>query len=346
MTTAISRPPRSWESQTWALLVLAAASALACLVTLVTLLGVRNVIATRGASGTSVLTDWALGHAGLLDNIYFVLVIAYLAAFYWWRARTRQLLIIFGDSGARALIHWALYAWNGLIFFSFLIRILGNIYGAPDPTVDAITDALHRLDVFLLGLTLRLAALIFLLLGVWQSRTRVRAVVAGTIVYSPPPPVRQEPAPEQRTTILETATMPVADDAFWARVRELSLAAGDELPLLESTSNLIRRWSLIPSVSAIDTIRASLPPGTVITVFPTPPQPGAEAPADPPTAEAEQWFGLTEDAGTGMLWFRLLQPSRLPDWLAKARTAQRFGLYRPNDPAALNAVTPAMIQTH
>jgi hypothetical protein len=40
-----------------------------------------------------------------------------------------------------------------------------------------------------------------------------------------------------------------------------------------------------------------------------------------------------------LLWFRLLQPSRLPDWLAKARTAQRFGLYRENDPAALHAVT-------
>jgi hypothetical protein len=132
MITAVSRAPRSWETQTWALLGLTAASALAGLVTLVTLLGVRNFVVTRGASGTSVLTDWALGHAALIDNIYFVLVLAYLAAFYWWRAQTRQLVMIFGDSDGQALEHWAFYVWNVLIFFSFVIRFTGHDFGT-DP---------------------------------------------------------------------------------------------------------------------------------------------------------------------------------------------------------------------
>ena len=345
MTNSTLRPPRRWEIQTWGLLGLALASALAGLVTLVTLLGVRNVIATRGSSGTSVLTEFTLRHADQFDQIYFILVLAYLAAFYWWRAESKRLLTMFGDSQAKALRHWTIAAWNVLIPISFLIRFVGSGSRDGADTV-AVQAALSQLDTTITGLAVRLIALLLLVVGVWLVRGQVRAAIATSFSNPPsaPAPVAA-PVEHLPPSILDTTKLPPADDAYWARVRDLSYAAGADLALLESTSNLIRRWSLIPSASAVEQIRASLPPGTVITVFPSSPQPGSTAPSAPPSSNSTaEWFGLTEDARTGMLWFQLLLPSRVPAWLAKAQSAHRYGLYRSDDPAALTAVIPTPAQ--
>jgi hypothetical protein len=84
---------------------------------------------------------------------------------------------------------------------------------------------------------------------------------------------------------------------------------------------------------------AAIEPGSLITVFPDPPRPGNAAPKKPPASEpGTEWFGLIEDAG--LLHFQLVLPSRLPQWLAQARSARRWGLYRTDDPGALTAVLP------
>lgn len=331
MNTTVSRPSRSWELQTLALLALGAVAEVGGLILLIGLISVRHMIVAQDPD-TSALTDYTFRHSLDLDVSYFLLALAYLGAFAWWRNEARKLVARFGDKSGTALVHWTVYACSGLLVLSFILSLDNGTYGQ---------DGVSGLNTDIVRLAVRVVALGLLLVGVVLTRGQIRRTIADSEIYSPVPVRRREPGPILAPAVVfDKSSLPPADDAFWARVREMSIAAGDELPLLESTSNLIRRWSLIPSASAVDGIRASLPPGTAITVFPVPPRPGVEAPDEPPAAEAGQWFGLTEDAATGMLWFRLLQPSRVPEWLAKAKSAQRFGLYQADDPAALTAVIP------
>jgi hypothetical protein len=343
------RAPRRWELFTFALLGVTAASAFAGLVVLVTYLGMYRAVSTEGRSGTSAVVDLAMRHATGFDQIHFALVIAYLVAFSWWHRDTRRLLQSVGVTDAGAVKHWTVRAWNVLLLVSFAFRLLGASTIVHPYDADATrSELLSSLRNYAAGYSVRLLALVLLLIGVWRIRVQVRQAVATSLAAPTPRDLGLRPdptpaaplAPTRGDAALPMAALPRADDEFWARVSALSAAKGADLALLESTSTLVRRWLLVRAGDSIDKVRAAIPAGSVVTVFPEPLGPGGSAPEEPPAAEpGTEWFGLIEDAG--MLRFQLLLPTRLPVWLAQARLAGRYGLYRADDPAALTAVMPS-----
>ena len=323
MSSDTQRPPRGWEIQTWLLVGLAVTTAAAGLVELLTLVAISDANAA-----VPLVTRFAT----VLDAVYLVLTVACLGVFVWWRSSTRQLLRSIGDDEHAGLKHWTPQVALRLLTASIAIRVIGNFLGRDDPAM--------LLFIGGLGLAVRMLALTVTAIGVWRIWTGIRTTMA-----TPPAPRTQTPSQwstATRPTSLDTTDLPPADDDFWNRVRSMSLAANGELPLLESTSTVIRRWTLIPSASDIDEIRRALRPGTVVTVFPTPPQPvGTPLTVRFIADEDVELLSLSEDAETGMLWFQLLQPSRVDSWLAKARSAKRYALFRADDPAAATAVVPA-----
>ncbi|MFD0518688.1 hypothetical protein [Paractinoplanes durhamensis] len=99
--------------------------------------------------------------------------------------------------------------------------------------------------------------------------------------------------------------------------------------MLETTDAVARRW-----VSGdLTTIRAALPPGAVVTVFPQPPA----ADFTPPRA-ADEYHGFLEDDASGALWYQSVRPNRVEAFMARARRARRWALYPADAPDALTAV--------
>jgi hypothetical protein len=343
------RTPRRWELFTFALLGVTAAAAFAGLVLLVFYLGVYRAVSTEGRSGTSALVDLLIRHAVGFDLINFVLVIGYLTGFLVWRRQTRRLLQRFGVADAGAMKHRTVRAFNILLLVSFALRFLGASTKThpndPDPMRP---DLLWSLRNSVAGHSVRVLALVLLLIGIWRIRAQVRQAVATSLAAPTPRDLGLRPDPQPAVPMAParvdvapaTAALPRADDEFWDRVSALSAAKAADLALLETTSTWVRRWLLVPAGGAIDPVRTAIPPGSVVTVFPEPLRLGSAAPERPPVAApGTEWLGLIEDAG--MLRFQLLLPTRLPVWLAQARSAHRYGLYRADDPDALTAVMPS-----
>jgi hypothetical protein len=69
---------------------------------------------------------------------------------------------------------------------------------------------------------------------------------------------------------------PVADDRFWAGVRERLVLADGALPLLESWSATTSRWHLIGG-TRVEDVRAQLKPGALLTLYPDPPRAADDA---------------------------------------------------------------------
>jgi hypothetical protein len=345
------RPPRRWELITFTLLTLVAASAFLSLIGAVSYLGLYRALSSDGQSGVSSLVEFAANHGSGLDDFYFVIVIAYLFAQFRWQRETTSMLWTFGISDTRVSYHWAAYAWRFALLIAAAVRVVGGSLVAPQSPDPSPSDLVPEMLLYAAGHLVRMLALIVLLYGVWRIRDQVRQAVA--VSGAAPTPAQlglrrnrtpAAPLPAARVAALATAATPQADDYFWARARELSAEKGADLALLESTSAWVRRWLLVPAAGPIDAVRAAVPPGSVVTVFPEPPQPGDTAPPEPPESDpGTEWFGLIEDAGT--LRFQRLAPTRLPVWLAQARAAHRWGLYRTDDPAALTAVVPSAIAT-
>jgi hypothetical protein len=342
------RTPRRWELHTFGLLVLVAASAFFSLVLLVVYLGIFVSVDTHGRSGTSVIVDLAVRHGAGLDDVYFALAIAYIFVQAWWQRETLRMLEAFHVTDTRVAQHWTTMVWRFVLVFSFLLRTVGNsLLDQGGASADR-GQTLSSVGVYAAGHAVRMAALGLLLFGVWKIRDQVRQAVAASGVAPTPaqlglrrnltpaaplPPVRSDAS-------LATAAMPLADDDFWARVQSLAADKGGDLALLDSSSAWVRRWLLIPATGPLEGVRASIPAGSVVTVFSQPPQPGVAAPREPPPTEpGAEWFGLLQDGGT--LRYQLVKPSRLPVWRAQARSVQRWGLYRTDDPAALTAVMPS-----
>lgn len=342
MTTA--RPPRSWEAQTVAVMATIGATALLTMVLLVTDLGLRSYALSEGAGAVSPLVAAVAGNPYVLDFFSLLLVVAYVGAFYWWRNRTSTLLRRVNASSA-TVVHWGIMAWYLCLGLSFAVRVALRGGSTAVDDLDALATALGY-DA--LALAFRLVGLSLLLIGVWQIREQVRLAVAesgvafrmsdvGSLVSAPTPAV---PLPPLARAEIVPDTLPTADDAFWTRVGEQATAAGADLALLETTEGMAHRWFLVPASGETKSLRATVPPGAVVTVFAEPPA------ADFTPPEADEFYGFLEDSESGALWFQSVRPNRVPAFLARARSARRWALYPAASSTAHSALMPATTAAH
>ncbi|XVU24423.1 hypothetical protein ACQPZJ_45585 [Actinoplanes sp. CA-054009] len=331
MTAA--RMPRSWELQTVAVLVTIGAAALLGMIAVATDLAVRASLLSNGASGMSPLVSSVVKNADTFDALYFLLAVAYLGGFYWWRHNSRQVLRRIGDLQGAATVHWAVYAWYGTLGLSFAVSVSARDPYSGDQAADLGLQALRT--------GIRVVGLAFLLFGVWQIREQIhRALAASGItlrISDLGPRAGANPLPPLTPTTA-AVDLPVADADFWTGVRHLADDAGAELAMLETTDGIVRRWFLIPPGSDLAAVRAAAAPGAVLTVYPSPPSQTETEGFTPP--EADEYYGFLEDAASGSLWYQTVRPNRIPAFLARTRSARRWALYPAQSPTALTAVAP------
>ena len=337
-TSMNARPPRSWELRTVAVMLVIATTAVLGMLLLVTQLAVRASLAGDGTSGVSPLVAWIIRNSDAFDFFYLLLGLAYIAAFFWWRHDSRAMLRKVGDRTGAATRHWAIPVWTAAIIGSVVLRQAADPYAPDSPTANLGLDALRT--------AIRVAGIGVLLIGVWQIREQVRRAVAGSGVAlrvsdlgpraAANPLAPLAPAPD-----VSTAGLPTAGDEFWATVSGRAVDA--DLAMLETTEGPVRRWVVIPRGGDLTAIRAAVAPGAIVTVFAEPP---AAAPTDEVTpAPAEVYHGFLEDAASGALWYQSVRPNRVPAFLARARSARRWGLYPADAATALTAVTPVTAPT-
>ncbi|MEV7628433.1 hypothetical protein [Actinoplanes sp. NPDC089786] len=333
-----ARPPRSWETQTVGVLVAIAASGLLGVILLATQVGLWAYLRNGGTTTVSALVVFVIDNAGPFDVLYVLLVIAYLGAYFWWRHQTREMLRRIGDFTGGATVHWAVVAWGLLLGAGF--------YMTPGiSTTGTTADELATMfGWFAVRTVLRLAALGMLFLGVRQIRDQVRREVATSGVA-----LRLGELGGERTArttpllapIAAAATdhLPVADDEFWAKAGRLAAERNADLAVLEAVDVVARRWALIPAGGDATAVRAAIPAGAVVTVFPVPPAQTEIEGYEPPAADA--YHGFLEDGASGALWFQSVTPKRVPAFLARARNARRWALYPVDAADALTAVASA-----
>ncbi|WP_127497480.1 hypothetical protein [Actinoplanes solisilvae] len=333
----IARPPRSWETKTLAVLAAVGAAALLTMVLLVTDLALRSYALSGATGAVSPLVAAVVEDPYTLDCLNIVLLVAYIGAFYWWRAQTRTLLTRVNVEPGAVVTHWGIAGWGLCLGLSFVVRLALSGSGQVDD-LDSLATALGY-DA--LALTFRLVGLSLLLIGVWQIREQVRLAVAGSGValrvsdlgsLASAPTTAAPLAPLARAEIKAEGE---ADDYFWTRIGEQARAAGADLALLETTGTAVHRWFLVPATGETDAVRAVIAPGAVVTIFAEPPAADFTAP------EGDEFYGLLEDSETGALWFQSVRPNRVPAFLARARTARRWALYPAASATAQSAVVPA-----
>lgn len=329
-----ARPPRSWELRTVAVMVVIATTAVFGMLLLATQLVVRAYLASDGASEVSPLVSAIIRNSDMFDLLYLLLGVAYIVAFLWWRHNTRELLRKVGDEAGSATRHWAIPVWTAALVASVLLRQAADPYAADGPAAELGLDALRT--------AIRVAGIGVLLLGVWQIRQQVRRTVAESGVVlrvtdlgprataNPLPP----PAPASDVSM---ASLPRADENFWDAVRRRAAVA--DLVMLETTEGPVRRWTLLPRGGDLASIRATVPPGAIVTVFAEPPT--AAGTEDFTPVEASGYHGFLEDAESGALWYQPVPPRRVPAFLARTRSARRWALYPVESATALTAVTAA-----
>ncbi|MFF5080137.1 hypothetical protein ACFY36_24045 [Actinoplanes sp. NPDC000266] len=328
-----ARPPRAWEVHTNATLAAILATALLSVAAAVTNLSLRSWVLAGGEGEVSWLASTTLENIDAVNLLATALVVAYVGTYLWWRKKTLEILHRIG-AGPALLRHWSMNAWGMCLVLSIVVSLLSS------------NDALATMLGWEAAIqAIRVAGLAFLLYGVWQLRLTIRRAVAdagvafrigdtGTAVAKPVP---AQPLPP--VTRAETPTgLPLADDAFWEGVGRLAAEAGAELALLETTEGVARRWALIPATGDVTALRAAVPPGAIVTVYPEPPS--EATPDDFTPAEAEEYYGFLEDAASGSLWYQTVRPNRVPAFLARTRSARRWALYPATSSTALTAITP------
>ena len=340
------RPPQGWELSTFVLLGATAVAAVGSMFMMTGHLYLYQRIASDHGSAATVVRS--LTDTYPLLGGYALVLLALIAAQSWWSWSTRRMLLTFGIVDRGVLRHWTKKVCLILLVLSACFS-MSQIYGSPVPARIDRTASLTTVETAAASMALRVLALMLLWFGIWTVRAQIHQAVAAAPSAGPlsspaePAPAaarasaRRAPAWAEGRAAAAVAAIPPADRDFWDRVRAMSAERGADLPLLESTHGSARRgWRLVSG----DDPPAEIEPGSLITVFPDPPQPAAALPAKPPASEpGTEWFGLIEDGG--LLHFRLVLPSRLPEWLAQARSAERWGLYRTDDRGALTAVMPA-----
>lgn len=150
----------------------------------------------------------------------------------------------------------------------------------------------------------------------------------------------------------------MADDRFWASMAERLLGTNTKVALLESWSATASRWHLIGADTRLETVRALLKPGALLTVYPDAPQapddtlathahqllmPDADTSRTTPNPDNEI-LGLIQEPEIGTLRFaRLRTAAEVTRWLSQAQRALTCGLY-PSNPAGrantLQAIVP------
>lgn len=227
-------------------------------------------------------------------------------------------------------------AWNGLL-------VIGFVIGYAASTSDAAPET--KMGFISLRVGLRVLAVCLLLIGVWEIRGQVRKAVAdsGVILRVEDMPQRASAIPARLlaapTAPAPATDLPDADEEFWERVRRMATGLREDLALLESSGPYEHRWLLIPASGDVTAVRAALAPGATIAVFAEPPA-ASEAKGFTPRP-AQAYHGFLEDAETGALWFQSVEPKRVPAFLARARSAARWGLYPAGDPTAITAANRA-----
>lgn len=239
-----------------------------------------------------------------------------------WRSMTRRIRRALGDDEAdgRYAAAWVVGIGIFIVADCAGAKMMGGI------------NPLQRLLVF--SNVVRVILVVLGLAVIIAMRRDLRVVLAGGN--------RVTRVAESRIEYDQVATtdVPPADDAFWQAAAEAAALAGADLPLLQTTRSLERRWLLVPPSGDLAVIRARPSPEAVLTLFTTPPV--ATAPARPPAAP--EYYGLLQASPGDAVRFQLVLPSRVTDFLAAARGAHRAGLYRSTDPTARTAVTAASEQ--
>lgn len=190
-------------------------------------------------------------------------------------------------------------------------------------------------------LAARLALVVLLVLALIGLRRRVHAVLLRSGVA----PSTRRPPP-QSLSLLEIAQrasvivppLPVAGDAWCADAVGLATAAGQPLPLLESSGDEHRRWLLVAPGSDPATLRQRLLPGAVVTLFPTAPSGDTETGAGVPARAG--LIGLIEAPDGELRWDDVGGDDRLAAWRLRAARSGRSGLYALDDPEAVTAAVP------
>ncbi|MEU8814162.1 hypothetical protein [Actinoplanes sp. NPDC048796] len=334
--TVTARPPRAWEVHTNATLATILGTALASLALVVTDLQLRSWIKADGTGEVSGLASTVLEDPYVFDLLATMFMVAYIGTYFWWRKKTLEIIRRIGAEPS-LLRHWSVSAWAVCLVLSIVVSVVDRDRAVPGD-LDTLAAALGRSAAIQ---SFRVAGLGFLLYGVWQLRRTIRRAVATAGVAfrigSTTKPVPAQPLPP--VSRAETSTdVPPADDAFWDSVRDLAEQAGTELALLETTEGVARRWALIPPTGDLTAVRAAVPPGAIITVYPNPPSEAGPEGFTP--TEADEYYGFLEDAASGSLWYQTVRPNRIPAFLARTRSARRWALYPAHSPTALTAVAP------
>jgi hypothetical protein len=164
-------------------------------------------------------------------------------------------------------------------------------------------------------------------------------------------PAFAQDVPPLADAIGGVAGLPVADDRFWNGVAERLHRAGAELALLESWSAATSRWHLVSAGTRLETVRALLKPGALLTLYPDPPRAlddtlatrAHELLAAAGSQPENEILGLIQEPETHMLRFlRLRTAEDLAAWLSRAQSGLICGLYpsKPVGPDTLQAVVP------
>jgi hypothetical protein len=234
-----------------------------------------------------------------------------------WRWMTRRLRRTLDDEPRSFAGAWAI----AIGVFVVADCAMAKVVGGPDP--------IHRLTV--MAEVVRIIWIALALLVIAAMHRDLRDALAGG-------PRRDRPTVDEpiRYDTVSTVDLAPADEAFWQAAVAAARKAGADLPLLETTRALERRWLLVPASGDLDALPARLAPDAVLTLFTVPP--GSAQLVKPPPAT--EYYGLIQSGPGGPVRFQLVLPSRVSDFLATAGAAHRAGIYVPSDPSARTAVTP------
>jgi hypothetical protein len=303
---------------------------------------VRQLIDNPQGVDIGQVTEFAAAEATVFRVSNWLLLLI-LGIYLCWTLASSTLLRRYGLDPRSVRRHWAMRAWRVGILVS--VALYAAIRANPVTATD-LAGSMIRYDQLQFAATITKIVMVVLLgLGTLAVRTRIRQAIAQSDGYRPGGGHRHVvPAmPSVR------AARP-ADDAFWAEVANLAGRAEVGVPLLESSGET-HRWHIISPATDLSAVRATLPPGAVITAYSQPPQPADDRSlgrvagrlrALARSGLTRRTVGLIEESAGGVVHYdELCTEDQLVSWLARARLATRAGAYPADpadDPSALSAV--------
>jgi hypothetical protein len=174
-----SRPPRKWELGTLAVALIAVAAFLYDAVNVVNAVFIREYL-LDGAPLPSVVR-WFLGHIDSHDFIGFVAMLGYLLGFVAWRTRTVDHVRGRVPDPSKAVWHWTIPVWIGMLLIPFAVMELGSL----ETLAPGFAVRTQEVDIVTHGI--RGGAVFVLLLGIWTIRRRVHRAfaVSDGITWAP-----------------------------------------------------------------------------------------------------------------------------------------------------------------